>query len=114
FRFRDNDMRGRVIAKTGSLSTVIALSGILDIDPQRPLAFSLVTNTDAPLEKFYVRRAHEQVVSEICKYIAKTASRPPPKPPAEPAPAPAQQPVEEGEPTPQDQALDREAARKHE
>jgi serine-type D-Ala-D-Ala carboxypeptidase/endopeptidase (penicillin-binding protein 4) len=113
YRFRGDDMRGRVIAKTGSLSTVIALSGILEIDPARPLAFSLVTNTDTPLEKPYVRRAHEQVVGEICRYIAQTAKRPVPvsAKPAEPLPAAA--PVaEEGEPTPQDKALDAETARK--
>src|SRR5690349_4924984 len=48
-RFRAGDVRGRIRGKTGTLSNVIALSGILDIDPARPLAFSLVTNGDAPL-----------------------------------------------------------------
>jgi serine-type D-Ala-D-Ala carboxypeptidase/endopeptidase (penicillin-binding protein 4) len=114
FRFREGDVRGRVIAKTGSLSTVIALSGILDIDPQRPLAFSLVTNTDTPLEKYYVRKAHEQVVGAICQYITRTTTRP--TKPAAPAPnvaAPAN-PIEEGgEPSDKDDALDREAAQKH-
>ena len=65
-------MRGRIRAKTGSLSTVIALSGLLDIDPARPLAFSIVTNGDRPLSKRYVRRAHEQIVGLLCKYLAKT------------------------------------------
>jgi len=48
-RFRGGGVRGKLHAKTGTLSTVIALSGILDVDPQRPLAFSLVTNGDTPL-----------------------------------------------------------------
>jgi D-alanyl-D-alanine carboxypeptidase/D-alanyl-D-alanine-endopeptidase (penicillin-binding protein 4) len=72
-RFKNTNAAGRLHGKTGTLSTVVALSGILDIDPAHPLAFSLVTNTDAPLSKGLVRRAHEQVVGEICKYLSKKA-----------------------------------------
>ncbi len=71
-RFRGGDVRGRLRGKTGTLSTAIALSGVLDIDPQRPLAFSLITNSTGPLSKPYVRRAHEQVVSLLCRYLART------------------------------------------
>jgi len=71
-RFRGPDMRGHIHGKTGSLSTVIALSGVLDVDPMRPLVFSIVTNGDRPLSKGYVRKAHEQVIGLISKYIAKT------------------------------------------
>jgi serine-type D-Ala-D-Ala carboxypeptidase/endopeptidase (penicillin-binding protein 4) len=71
-RFRAGDVRGRIRGKTGTLSNAIALSGILDFDPQRPLAFSLVTNGAAPLSKGYVRRAHEQVVGLLCRYLART------------------------------------------
>lgn len=73
-RFRGTSAAGRILGKTGTLSTVIALSGVLDVDPQRPLAFALVTNTDAPLSKPWVRRAHEQVLAEVCKYLARTAA----------------------------------------
>jgi D-alanyl-D-alanine carboxypeptidase/D-alanyl-D-alanine-endopeptidase (penicillin-binding protein 4) len=76
-RFRNSEASGRIHGKTGTLSTAIAISGILDIDPTRPLVFSLVTNTDAPLSKVLVRRAHEQVVGEICKYLAKTSKTTP-------------------------------------
>jgi D-alanyl-D-alanine carboxypeptidase/D-alanyl-D-alanine-endopeptidase (penicillin-binding protein 4) len=72
-RFRSTEAAGRILGKTGTLSTVIALSGILDTDPTRPLAFALVTNTDAPLIKGRVRKAHEQVIGEICKYLTATA-----------------------------------------
>jgi D-alanyl-D-alanine carboxypeptidase/D-alanyl-D-alanine-endopeptidase (penicillin-binding protein 4) len=75
-RFRAPETKGRLHGKTGTLSTVIALSGILDIDPARPLAFSIVTNGDRPLSKGYVRKAHEQVVNVIVKYLAKTAKTP--------------------------------------
>jgi serine-type D-Ala-D-Ala carboxypeptidase/endopeptidase (penicillin-binding protein 4) len=74
-RFRGTSAAGRIFGKTGTLSTAIALSGVLDVDPQRPLAFALVTNSDAPLAKLYVRRAHELVIAEICKYLARTAPR---------------------------------------
>jgi len=81
-RFQAGDVRGRIRGKTGTLSTVIALSGVLDIDPQRPLAFSLVTNGDSPLSPRYIRRAHEQVVGLLCRYLARTR-----KPTSAPAPA---------------------------
>ena len=62
-------MRG----KTGTLSTAIALSGVLDIDPARPVVISIVTNTKSPLAKGSVRKAHEQVVAVICRYLERTA-----------------------------------------
>jgi len=114
-RFRAGDVRGRIRGKTGTLSTAIALSGILDVDPQRPLAFSLITNGDAPLSKGYVRRAHEQVVGLLCRYLARTRKgadgEPVPVSPAlsappEPPPIPTTD-LEDLEP---DAALDDEAA----
>jgi serine-type D-Ala-D-Ala carboxypeptidase/endopeptidase (penicillin-binding protein 4) len=106
-RFRASSLGGRVIGKTGTLSTVIALSGILDVDPQRPLAFALVTNTDTPLSKRLVRSAHEQVIREISAYVEKTAARiVAPQPSDEAAP----ELPEETEPTDAEAELDREAA----
>ena len=75
-RFRGGETRGRIRGKTGTLSTVIALSGVLEADPQRPLAFSLVTNGDVPLSSRYVRRAHEQLVGLLCRYLARTQKTP--------------------------------------
>jgi len=107
-RFRTPDARGRLYGKTGTLSTVVALSGVLALDPARPLAFSIVTNGDRPLAKAYVRKAHEQLVELICKYVAKTAK----VAPAAEAPAQAAHPsipddLEEAEPDP---VLDGDAA----
>jgi D-alanyl-D-alanine carboxypeptidase/D-alanyl-D-alanine-endopeptidase (penicillin-binding protein 4) len=79
-RFRTPNLRGLVHAKTGTLSTVIALSGVLDVDPQRPLAFSIVTNGDRPLQKAYVRKAHEQLVGLLAAYAVRTAKVAPPTP----------------------------------
>jgi D-alanyl-D-alanine carboxypeptidase len=107
-RFHFSDVRGKIRGKTGTLSTAIALSGVLDIDPQRPVVFSLVTNTRTPLAKGSVRKAHEQVVAALCAYLAKTAKVPTAEPHAlEPATPTAADEVEETEPEP---GLDPEAA----
>ncbi len=94
-RFRPTDMRGHIRGKTGSLSTVIALSGLLEVDPTRPLAFSIITNTQRPLRKGYVRKAHEQLVSLLCKYITATA-----KPMSMPKGTPIQLGTPKAEPPP--------------
>jgi D-alanyl-D-alanine carboxypeptidase/D-alanyl-D-alanine-endopeptidase (penicillin-binding protein 4) len=115
-RFRSGDARGRLRAKTGTLSTVIALSGVLEVDPQRPLAFSLVTNGDAPLSPRYIRRAHEQLVNLLCRYLDRTrkpgaasapSAAPAPLPPHDPVTGDAERDLEDLEPDP---ALDSEFA----
>ena len=110
-RFRTPDVRGRIRGKTGTLSTVIALSGVLDVDPARPLAFALVTNGDTPLSKAYVRKAHEQLVALLCKYLVKTtkaAAAPTVQPP--PVEAAHPQPADDLEEAAPDAELDAEAA----
>ncbi|HTL38118.1 MAG TPA: D-alanyl-D-alanine carboxypeptidase/D-alanyl-D-alanine-endopeptidase [Kofleriaceae bacterium] len=72
-RFRLTDVKGHIHGKTGTLSTAVALTGVLDLDPTRPLAFSIVTNTLKPLKKAYIRKAHEQLVGLIASYITATA-----------------------------------------
>jgi serine-type D-Ala-D-Ala carboxypeptidase/endopeptidase (penicillin-binding protein 4) len=121
-RFRAGDVRGRIRGKTGTLSTAIALSGVLDIDPQRPLAFSLVTNTSTPLSARFVRRAHEQLVGLLCRYLTRTQNAMPAAatvPPVQAAPVQAAPPpaagdhgdLEELEPDPVlDPVLDDQAA----
>jgi serine-type D-Ala-D-Ala carboxypeptidase/endopeptidase (penicillin-binding protein 4) len=114
-RFKNTNAAGRIHGKTGTLSTAIAISGILDIDPARPLAFSLVTNADAPLSKVLVRRAHEQVVGEICKYLSKTSKTTPIQTHVAPPPPPLLDGAEETEPVESessqaDKALDQETA----
>jgi D-alanyl-D-alanine carboxypeptidase/D-alanyl-D-alanine-endopeptidase (penicillin-binding protein 4) len=107
-RFRSSNLGGHVHGKTGTLKTVIALSGVLDIDPDRPLAFAIVTNTDSPLSKPLTRRAHEQLVNELARYLARTA----PKPIEIPAPTPPPSPDLPDEPDAGDAALDTEAIEK--
>jgi len=89
-RFRGTTAAAASSARPARCRRRSPLSGVLDVDPQRPLAFALVTNTDAPLRKPYIRRAHELVLAEICKYVSKTSARPAPAAaPAAPAPAAA-------------------------
>jgi serine-type D-Ala-D-Ala carboxypeptidase/endopeptidase (penicillin-binding protein 4) len=109
-RFRKSELRGHIHGKTGSLSTVIALSGVVDIDPMRPLVFSIVTNGDRPLSKGFIRKAHEKVIGLLSQYIAKTTKTVLPEPKAEPAsttavPSPNDDVEESSEPE-----LDHEAA----
>jgi D-alanyl-D-alanine carboxypeptidase/D-alanyl-D-alanine-endopeptidase (penicillin-binding protein 4) len=96
-RFRTPNLRGLVHAKTGTLSTVIALSGVLDVDPERPLVFSIVTNGDRPLQKAYVRKAHEQLVGLLAAYAVRTAKIAPPAPVVVPSLAPNLPPADDAE-----------------
>ncbi|MBP9087487.1 MAG: D-alanyl-D-alanine carboxypeptidase [Kofleriaceae bacterium] len=70
-RFRAPQFADRIHAKTGTLSNVIALSGLLLTNPARPLAFALVTNKHARGYKTRIRRAHEQVIAALTAYVAK-------------------------------------------
>nr|HPH69261.1 D-alanyl-D-alanine carboxypeptidase [Kofleriaceae bacterium] len=70
-RFLAPQFTNRIHAKTGTLSNVVALSGLLLTNPERPLAFALVTNKHAPAYKTQIRRAHEQVISALTAYVVK-------------------------------------------
>lgn len=88
-RVRGAEISARVRGKTGTLSTAIAMSGLVDVDPDHPLAFALVTNTKRPLAKAAVRKAHDQVIGALCTYVAKTSKANPlvVTPAAAPAPS---------------------------
>ncbi len=70
-RFLAPQFADRIHAKTGTLSNVVALSGLLLTNPARPLAFALVTNKHARGYKTRIRRAHEQVMAALTEYVAK-------------------------------------------
>jgi serine-type D-Ala-D-Ala carboxypeptidase/endopeptidase (penicillin-binding protein 4) len=73
-RFRDTPVAAHLHGKTGTLHDVVALAGILDVDPNRPLAFALVTNGHPNSLKVRVKRAHEQLVGLLCDYLRATAT----------------------------------------
>jgi serine-type D-Ala-D-Ala carboxypeptidase/endopeptidase (penicillin-binding protein 4) len=70
-RFK-NAIRGRLLAKTGTLNQSIALSGFLDAAPGHTLVFALVTN-GAPGQHYAVRKAHEKVVAVLYDYATEKA-----------------------------------------
>ncbi len=85
-RFLHTPVAGRLRGKTGTLSTVIALSGFLEVAPDRPLAFAIVSNGHSPGLRTRIRGAHEKLVGLLCEYLAATA---PPTAPAAIAPVAA-------------------------
>lgn len=115
-RVRGAEVNARVRGKTGTLSTAIAMSGLVDVDPERPLAFALVTNTKRPLSKAAVRKAHDQVISALCTYVARTTKpNPLAKPVVAPTPlVPGAEPspaaIDEGEEIERDPVLDAETS----
>jgi len=74
-RFR-SPLRGRVEAKTGTLTGVIALSGLLHGGDGRTLAFALVSNGHPPRRKLAVRAAHERILAELDRYLGAVAPAP--------------------------------------
>lgn len=92
-RFRGSGFSGRLRGKTGTLSTSIALSGVLEVDPERPLLFSIVTNSASGLAKSKVRAGHDQLIALLGQYVTKRAAiaapRRAPAAPTAPPPAPA-------------------------
>jgi hypothetical protein len=78
-RFRSG-LVGRLRGKTGTLSTSIALSGVLEADPERPLVFSIVTNGSSALPKGRVRAGHDRIIALLGQYLTKRpgALTPPP------------------------------------
>ncbi len=73
-RFRGSGFSGRLRGKTGTLSTSIALSGVLEVDPERPLLFSIVTNSSSPLAKSRVRAGHDRLIALLGQYVTKRAA----------------------------------------
>lgn len=115
-RFRGSGFSGRVRGKTGTLSTSIALSGVLEVDPERPLLFSIVTNSSSPLAKSRVRAGHDRLIALLGQYVTKRAAiagTPRPAPAssapaasaAPPAPATPATPVTGGASDPIDEGL---------
>ncbi len=73
-RFRSEGMRGRVVAKTGTLRDSVALSGFVTRD-EDVLCFAIVTNGNNWNARGRVRREHDQMVLAMQRYLEARAER---------------------------------------
>ncbi|MCG8421620.1 MAG: D-alanyl-D-alanine carboxypeptidase [Proteobacteria bacterium] len=68
-RFRGSKARGSVIGKTGTLSRVVALSGIVAHGRDNALAFAIVSNGHRRRWRYRVRKNHEAIVEAMYRYL---------------------------------------------
>ena len=73
-RFRSSAIRGNVIGKTGTLTGVIALSGMVQQGEGNELAFAIVTNRSEHGNRWNVRKEHEKIVHAMNAYLEKRAA----------------------------------------
>lgn len=67
-RFRGSSAHGKVLGKTGTLTRIIALAGIVE-DTSGALAFAIVTNGTAHRKRNLVRKQHEAMVEAMQRYL---------------------------------------------
>ncbi len=77
-RFRDKkvSLHRHMHGKTGTLTSVIALSGYLAREDGRTICFSIVTNGHPNSTKQTVRREHEHLVAKIDTFLDKSDEQP--------------------------------------
>ncbi len=68
-RFRNTAVRGHMHGKTGTLTRIIALSGIISTGDDDALLFSIVTNGHRSGYRHRVRRQHELMVRAMFRYL---------------------------------------------
>jgi D-alanyl-D-alanine carboxypeptidase/D-alanyl-D-alanine-endopeptidase (penicillin-binding protein 4) len=99
-RFKQSQVKGKIRGKTGTLTRILALSGVLPgATDTTGLAFAIVTNGHVQKYKSRVRKVHEQMVELLAEYLANrsaatTATATAARPPAKPAPAAALEAVD--------------------
>ena len=69
-RFRGSPLRRKVVGKTGTLTKIIALSGILDVGGEQ-LCFAIVSNGHRHRNRGDVRKQHEELVTEMYRFLRK-------------------------------------------
>lgn len=76
-RFKQKGVRlsGNIVGKTGTLTSVIALSGFLSSKSGRMLSFAIVTNGHKNELKRNVRLAHEHIVGKLDAYLQRPGSQ---------------------------------------
>jgi D-alanyl-D-alanine carboxypeptidase/D-alanyl-D-alanine-endopeptidase (penicillin-binding protein 4) len=71
-RHRFEDLDGVLRGKTGTLTRVVSLAGVLEVPSGRRLVFAIITNGHRRGLRKRVRRAHERIVETLCGYLART------------------------------------------
>ena len=68
-RFAGSDVKGKLFGKTGTLTGIVALSGILKGTRDRALAFSIVSNGTLRKHRRNIRLEHEAIVEAMHRYL---------------------------------------------
>lgn len=76
YRFRNSPVHGEVIAKTGTLTEVIALSGFVAAPSGRTLCFAIVSNGHRHRRRSQVRLEHEHMVEALYSFLQHAPTRP--------------------------------------
>jgi D-alanyl-D-alanine carboxypeptidase/D-alanyl-D-alanine-endopeptidase (penicillin-binding protein 4) len=79
-RMRSPEIRGSVLGKTGTLTGVIALAGIISAGDTNALAFSIVTNGNRHRNRYKIRREHDAIVRKLHHFLTARAERTPKTP----------------------------------
>jgi PBP4 family serine-type D-alanyl-D-alanine carboxypeptidase len=74
-RFKTSDARGNVLGKTGTLTGVVALSGIVSVGDGNALAFAIVTNGNDHRNRYKIRREHDAIVRKLYQFLDVRADR---------------------------------------
>ena len=69
--------KGKVLGKTGTLTSCLALSGFVVADSGRTIAFSIVTNGNRRRDRTRVRSDHEVLIEAIHRYAKRAKASPP-------------------------------------
>ena len=67
-RLKRSPAKGKVIGKTGTLTSCLALSGFVMTDEGKPIAFAIVTNGNRRRDRRLVRSEHEELIEAIHRY----------------------------------------------
>jgi len=68
-RFRKSKIRDNLIGKTGTLTRIIALAGVLATDDDNALCFAIVTNDHRRGYRRRVKREHESMVKAMYRFL---------------------------------------------
>lgn len=74
-RYKNTEAVGNVFGKTGTLTGVVALSGVVSAGDDNALAFSIVTNGNDHKLRQQIRRQHDAMVRAMHRFLTVRAAR---------------------------------------